>query len=210
MQLVKKPYTTETDENLMREVIKGDNRAFSEIYDRWSKPMLNYFYKMLWQDREKAEDFMQEIFTKIIHKPQLYNPSRAFKTWIYSVANNMCKNEYRRAEVRKGTSNSLHDNIIVHDSSAPDKEHDKNIFNDRLKEELELLSENHKKTFILRFKHDLIIKDISEILETSEGTVKSRIFYTLKKLGKNLKEFSPVAKTIMVGMCLIELAQYII
>jgi RNA polymerase sigma-70 factor (ECF subfamily) len=122
----------------------------------------------------------------------------------------MCKNEYRRAEVRKGTSNSLHDNIIVHDSSAPDKEHDKNIFNDRLKEELELLSENHKKTFILRFKHDLSIKDIAEILETSEGTVKSRIFYTLKKLGKNLKEFSPVAKTIMVGMCLIELAQYII
>ena len=120
MQLVKKSYTAETDENLMREVIKGDNLAFSEIYDRWSKPMLNYFYKMLWQDREKAEDFMQEIFTKIIHKPQLYNPSRAFKTWIYSVANNMCKNEYRRAEVRKGTSNSLHDNIIVHDSSAPD------------------------------------------------------------------------------------------
>ena len=146
MQLVKKPYTAETDENLMKEVIKGDSRAFSEIYDRWSKPMLNYFYKMLWQDREKAEDFM----------------------------------------------------------------HDKNIFNDRLKEELELLSENHKKTFILRFKHDLSIKDIAEILETSEGTVKSRIFYTLKKLGENLKEFSPVAKTIMVGMCLIELARYII
>ena len=73
-----------------------------------------------------------------------------------------------------------------------------------------MLSENHKKTFILRFKHDLSIKDIAEILETSEGTVKSRIFYTLKKLGKNLKEFSPVAKTIMVGMCLIELAKYII
>jgi len=211
MQLVKKPYTTETDENLMREVIKGDSRAFSEIYDRWSKPMLNYFYKMLWQDREKAEDFMQEIFTKIIHKPQLYNPSRAFKTWIYSVANNMCKNEYRRAEVRKGTSNSLHDNIIVHDTSnSPDKEHDKNIFNDRLKEELEKLSENHKKTFILRFKHDLSIKDIADILETSEGTVKSRIFYTLKKLGENLKEFAPVTKTIMIAMCLFELAQHII
>jgi len=60
MQLVKKSYTAETDENLMREVIKGNNLAFSEIYDRWSKPMLNYFYKMLWQDREKAEDFMQE------------------------------------------------------------------------------------------------------------------------------------------------------
>lgn len=210
MQIVKKTYTTETDENLMKEVIKGDSRAFSEIYDRWSKPMLNYFYKMLWQDREKAEDFMQEIFTKIIHKPQLYNPNRAFKTWLYSVANNMCKNEYRRAEVRKGTSNSLHDNIVVHDSSAPDKEHDKNIFNDRLKEELENLSDNHKKTFILRFKHDLSIKEIAEILETSEGTVKSRIFYTLKKLGEKLKEFNPINNTAIIAMCLIELVQSLI
>lgn len=205
MQLVKKTYSNETDENLMAEVINGDSRAFSEIYDRWSKPMLNYFYKMLWQDREKAEDFMQEIFTKIIHKPQLYNPNRAFKTWIYSVANNMCKNEYRRAEVRKGTSNSIHDNIVVHDSSSsPDKEHDKNIFNDRLKEELEKLSDNHKKTFILRFKHDLSIKEIAEILETSEGTVMSRIFYTLKKLGENLKEFNPI-NTTMIALCLFKL-----
>lgn len=192
MQIVKKTYTTETDENLMTEVIKGDSRAFSEVYDRWSKPMLNYFYKMLWQDREKAEDFMQEIFTKIIHKPHLYNPEKSFKTWIYSVANNMCKNEYRRAEIRKGTSNSLHENSHIKDPKrSPDKEHDKNVFNDRLKEELDQLSDNHRKTFILRFKHDLSIKEIAEILETSEGTVKSRIFYTIKKLSEQLKEFNP-------------------
>jgi len=192
MQIVKKTYSSETDENIMIEVTKGDSHAFSEIYDRWSKPMLNYFYKMLWQDREKAEDFMQEIFTKIIHKPHLYNPKKSFKTWIYSVANNMCKNEYRKQEIRKGTTNSLHDNIVVKDNSkSPDKEHDKNIFNERLKEELQNLSDNHRKTFILRFKHDLSIKEIAEILETSEGTVKSRIFYTIKKLGEQLKEFNP-------------------
>lgn len=183
----------------MAEVIKGNDRAFSEIYGRYSKPILNYFYKMLWQDRELAEDFMQELFTKIIHKPKLFDVNKSFKTWIYSIAHNMCKNEYRKHEVRKGTSNNLNENIKVENNEAsPDKRHDQQVFNDRLKEELELLSDTHKTTFILRFKHDLSIKEIADAMETSEGTVKSRIFYALKKLSENLKEFKPIGASVVL------------
>lgn len=196
MKVVGQKYT---DEELMAEVIKGNDLAFSEIYDRYSKAMLNYFYKMLWQDRELAEDFMQELFSKIIHKPNLFNVNRSFKTWIYSIANNMCKNEYRKQEVRKGTSNNLNENIsVANDDASPDKKHDQGIFNERLKEELNNLSDNHKNTFILRFKHDLSIKEIADIMETSEGTVKSRIFYTLKKLSENLKEFKPIGASVVL------------
>jgi RNA polymerase sigma-70 factor (ECF subfamily) len=198
MKVVKHDYTKDTDEQLMTEVIKGNDRAFSQVYDRYNKAMINYFYKMLWQDREKAEDFMQELFTKIIHKPELFNPERKFKTWIYSIANNMCKNEYRKQEVRKGTSNSLHDNIIVADQEmSAERKFDNSIFNDRLKEELAELSDNHRNVFILRFKHDLSIKEIAEALETSEGTIKSRIFYTLKKLNESLKEFKPITVSVV-------------
>lgn len=196
MKVVGQKYT---DEELMAEVIKGNDLAYSEIYDRYSKAMLNYFYKMLWQDRELAEDFMQELFSKIIHKPNLFNVNRSFKTWIYSIANNMCKNEYRKQEVRKGTSNNLNENIsVANDDASPDKKHDQGIFNERLKEELNNLSDNHKNTFILRFKHDLSIKEIADIMETSEGTVKSRIFYTLKKLSENLKEFKPIGASVVL------------
>ncbi|MCB9195319.1 MAG: RNA polymerase sigma factor [Flavobacteriales bacterium] len=199
MKVVSQKYKEYSDEELMAEVIKGNDRAFSEIYDRYSKAMLNYFYKMLWQDRELAEDFMQELFTKIIHKPNLFNVDRSFKTWIYSIANNMCKNEYRKQEVRKGTSNNLNENIsVANNEDSPDKKHDQGIFNDRLKEELDNLSDNHKNTFILRFKHDLSIKEIADIMETSEGTVKSRIFYTLKKLSENLQEFKPIGASVVL------------
>ena len=199
MKIVKHKYKENTDEELMIEVIKGNDRAFSEIYDRYSKMMLNYFYKMLWQDREKAEDFMQELFTKIIHKPELFNVTKSFKTWIFSVAHNMCKNEYRKQEVRKGTSNNLNENITVANNEiSPDQRYDTNVFNDRLKEELALLSSNHRTTFILRFKQDMSIKEIAEVMETSEGTVKSRIFYTLKKLSEQLDEFKPIGLTIVL------------
>lgn len=200
MKLAKQAYSTYTDEQLMDEVVKGNSRAFTEVYERYSRPMLNYFYKMLWQDKLKAEDFMQELFTKIIHKPHLFNSKLKFKTWIFSIANNMCKNEYRKQEVRKGSNNDLHDNIAGDDSSDQAKKVDRGIFNDRLKEELSLLSSSHREVFILRFKQGLSLKEIAEVLDVSEGTVKSRVFYTLKKLSANLKEFNPIAVSILLLM----------
>ena len=192
MRLIKPKYNSLKDEELMAEVIKGNQAAFSELYDKWSKPILNYFYKMLWQDLEKSQDFMQDLFTKIIHKPQLFNVNKSFKTWIYTIAYNMCKNEYRKNETRKNITNNLNENIGKIDQGNHDKIYDTNIFNERLNQELELLSTNHKKVFIMRMKHNLSIKEIADIMETSEGTVKSRIFYTLKKLSVSLKEFNPV------------------
>lgn len=193
MKLNTQSYTTDTDEQLMDEVVKGNSRAFTEIYDRYSKPMLNYFYKMLWQDHLKAEDFMQELFTKIIQKPHLFNSKLKFKTWIFSIANNMCKNEYRKQEVRKGSNHDLHENIVSEGDSNALQKVDQSLFKNRLKEELNLLSEAHKQVFILRFKQGLSLKEIADVLDVSEGTVKSRVFYTLKKLSANLKEFNPIA-----------------
>lgn len=204
MRLLTREHITieSTDEELMEAISNGSQKAFGILYDRWSKIMLNYFYKMLWQDREKAEDFMQDLFTKIIHKPYLFNTTKSFKTWIYSVANNMCKNEYRKQDVRKGTNNNLNENISVAGTDSPDKQHDFNQFNERLKEELNELSDKHRKVFIMRFKQNLSIKEIAEIMQTSEGTIKSRIFYTLKQLSENLKEFNPTLVKIITGIIL--------
>lgn len=191
MGLFKKNYKASTDEELMQYVAKGDSLAFEQIYNRYSKLMVNYFCRMLWKDREKAQDFMHDLFTKIVHKPDLYDASRSFKTWLYSVANNMCKNEYRKQEVRKNTTNSLHDNIHVADTASVNDGFDHDVFNGLLSKELEELEEVQRTTFILRYKMDMSIKEIAEVTETSEGTVKSRLFYTIKKLSDKLKMFDP-------------------
>ena len=57
--------------------------------------------------------------------------------------------------------------------------------------ELNRLSRDHKTVFILRIKEGFSIKEIAEITDSSEGTVKSRIFYCVKILAKRLKEFHP-------------------
>lgn len=199
-------YQELADNELMKHIAKKDTRAFSVLYDRYSDLLVNYFYKMLWQDREKAEDFMQDFFAKIIEKPKLYDTTRNFKTWMFSVANNMCKNEYRKQAVRANTNNTIDDGIQVTDLNTDIvKQTDENKFSERLTEELDQLDENQKSTFVLRYYQDMPIKEIAKTLNCSEGTVKSRLFYTLKKLSSSLKEFSPQYLQVLLGLLFFDL-----
>jgi len=146
---------------------------------------------MLGQDRDKAEDFTQDLFTKLIEKPQLFDTTKKFGTWIFSIACNMCKNEYRRLAVRKGTVNDESKALRAKDEGSENVVDymDKKNFDQLLQVELGLLDEKHRSVFILRFQEEMSIKEISEALSISEGTVKSRLFYTLKKLSDKLKVF---------------------
>ena len=185
-------YSSYTDNELMQSIVDKDTRAFSELYDRYNGVLVSYFYKMLWQDKEKAQDFMQDLFAKIIEKPHLFDLKRNFKTWIFSVANNMCKNEYRKQAIRKNTRYDVEEGYQVKDNAmdAMDKLQDSQ-FSEKLNQELDKLDEKQKSAFVMRYFQDMSIKEIAETLDVSQGTVKSRLFYTLKKLTVSLKDFAP-------------------
>jgi RNA polymerase sigma-70 factor, ECF subfamily len=191
MGLLSRKYYGLSDEELMQLVIKGEVKAFEEIYDRYCGKLLNYFHRMLWKDNEKSQDFMQELFTKIIERPQMFNPERLFKTWIYSVANNMCKNEYKKQEVRQEYHTAPLESLVNHTMEYDVTHLDHKAFHIRLYDELDKLDEAHKTTFILRYKEELSLNEISQVMECSEGTVKSRIFYTLKKISGKLHVYNP-------------------
>ena len=193
MKLFGSKHSDLSDELLMQKMSTGDKRAFDELYNRYSGPLHAYFMRMLWKDREKAEDFLQDLFAKLIQKPEYFDPSRSFKTWVYSVANNMCKNEYKRQEVRKGTVNGLDNHYSLSDKSENVMgEVQDAFFQEAFERSLEELDQKHREAFILRHVDGLSIKEISETLNANEGTIKSRIFYAVKYLAESLKEFDPV------------------
>jgi RNA polymerase sigma-70 factor (ECF subfamily) len=195
MRLFRPTYHKATDEELMSMLIKSDQRAFDEIYQRYSGPLLHYFMRMLWRDREKAEDLVHDLFAKIIRKPDYFDPEKSFKTWVYSVACNMCKNEYKKKEVRKGFSTGLdHHYALADNSSNVLRNVEDAFFKDALNDQLNNLDEKHREAFTLRHVEGLSVKEIAEVLGINEGTVKSRVFYAIKSLAANLKEFKPVEK----------------
>lgn len=167
---------------------QGDHQAFTVLYDRYSPRMMAYFYRMLWNDKERAADMTQDLFTKLIKHSTSFDENKKFKTWIYSIAGNMCKNEYRHEEVKTRHKQSKGD---LPPSTTSPVELDHARFKEDLEERLKSLDHVKRSVFIMRFKQQLSIKEIADVMECSEGTIKSRIFYTLKELSDKLKEYDP-------------------
>lgn len=192
MGLKQHAYRQHTDEALMQAVSERDQHAFSELYDRYGDRVYNYFYRMLWRDKELAEDFTQELFMKVIHHGDSFDGKRAFKTWLFSMANNMCKNEYRKHDVRKNAHPELQYQASQNHRVLQEHRIDKETFDAALAVALTMLDEAKRTTFELRYKEEMSIKEISQILDCSEGTIKSRLFYTLKHLNQELKTYEGI------------------
>src|SRR5690606_26795816 len=154
---------------------KGSEQAFNELYRRYSKNLLGFFYQRLYRDNERAQDFLQDLFLKIINKADSFNPDQKFKIWLYAMASNMCKNEYRKADVRGIKVDNYDFSQLIEDLpfSELSSKFDKNLFLNTLTEELGRLDESQSLTFILRYEQHLTIKEISKVMECEEGTVKS-------------------------------------
>jgi RNA polymerase sigma-70 factor (ECF subfamily) len=105
----------------------------------------------------------------------------------------MCKNEYQKQAVRKGTALDIEDHYSLSDANANVlKEVEMNQFGIAYEKNLSELKTEHREVFTLRHMDGLSIKEIAEIVQANEGTVKSRLFYATKQLAEKLKEFNPV------------------
>lgn len=183
-----------SDEELMQLVGRGNSPAFDELYARYSRRLLWYFTKMLGGDEERAQDCLQDVFLKIVERPELFKTDRNFSTWIFSIAHNMCKNEFRRRE------NALAEIAETDDFAADENMEivlEREEFRTLLLKELDELDDELRTTFLLRYMENFSIREISNVLQCPEGTVKSRLFNTAKKLAQRLKMFDPNAIPVM-------------
>ena len=182
----KKNISRLTNEELITAIKNGNQSAFSELYERFNQRLYYYFFRMLGNDKEVANDFLQDIFLKIINKPELFKPGYKFTSWIFTVAHNMCKNEYRHREVRKIISNDENPDQFLTDENSYEEMLKKEQLITQLFTEIEYLEEDQKAILLLKYKENFSLKEISEILELPLGTIKSRLYYARVELTKKL------------------------
>lgn len=176
-----------SDEDLMRLIQQGEGKALTELYNRYSKLMLRYFFRMLWKDENKAQDFLHDLFVKIIERPETFDTARKFSTWLYSVAHNMCKNEYRKKNFRDAQRTHL----IAEDSAESPvlDAMDSKIFLKHLDRVIATWDEDDRSLFTFRHELEMTFAEIGEVLKVPEGTAKSRWFYLRRSLAQHLQEF---------------------
>ncbi|MCA0238353.1 MAG: RNA polymerase sigma factor [Bacteroidetes bacterium] len=177
-------YGAATDNALMEAIGRNDEQAFAELYGRYGRRMYRFFYRMLWQDAARAEDFTQELFIKIIERPEAYNVSRPFVTWLYTLAHNLCKNEYRRQVRSLARQNGAQTEVApAYQPENPDQE----LLEQQLRAALDALPEAQRQCFILRYQEELSVQAIADIVGCPEGTVKSRLHHAIQKLAADMQ-----------------------
>jgi RNA polymerase sigma-70 factor (ECF subfamily) len=151
---------------------------------------LFYYALRLTSDQDEARDLLQETSLKALTFRDKYVQNTNFKAWIYTIMKNTFINNYRRNVKTKNTLDGSTTDFHLKfekDKSYPSPE---SIYNSKeIFKCINALEDEYKVPFNL-FLEGYKYKEIAENLNLPLGTVKSRIFFTRKKLGKSLKDYN--------------------
>lgn len=154
------------------------------------KNKLHYYALSLTSDNEKAEDLLQETFLKALTYRDKFAQNTNFKAWIYTIMKNTFINDYRRNVKSKNTFEGS--NNEFHLSFSTDKVYpspDSFYSSKEINNSIENLEDEYRIPFTM-FLDGFKYKEIADELDLPLGTVKSRIFFTRKKLEKSLAGFN--------------------
>lgn len=182
--------TMVTDAELMLRVKRGDIRAFENLVGRHQRPLINYFFRAVW-NRQTAEDMAQEVFLRIYTHAKDYEPQAKFTTYMYRVARNLWIDRMRHeAHAPKTVSldapvdaegDTFHD-VIGEDAPEPDARMEKEEKTAIVRKAIETLPEDQKAVLLLAEAKGMKYQEIAEALEIPLGTVKSRMHAAVMKL----------------------------
>ena len=176
-----------SDEDLMRRVAsRDDDRAFDELYHRYARRVMGFLMRQL-NDSEKAADLVQDAFMRLWSSRERYLSGKSFSTWLFSIAYNLLKNEYRRS----GYSSEYAEHVMNSTTEEQDEDVelrlDDRLFDEALRKELALLDADSRLLFSLRFEEEMTVPQIAEVMKIPEGTVKSRQHTIVRNLKQKLK-----------------------
>jgi RNA polymerase sigma-70 factor (ECF subfamily) len=124
------------------------------------------------QNREEAEDVLQETFLRVFREKQTYDPSFAFSTWIYTIALNLCRNQLKRRKRFKFFGIDL---IKDDRRYAVETKVQSSGLSSTLDQAIASLPVKYRTVFVLREVNQLSYEEMAESLNVPLGTVKSRV-----------------------------------
>ena len=187
---------TPEEVRLIKACQDGDPSSFNMLVWRWEKPLYNFIYKYV-GNATLAEDLVQDTFIRVLKSIKRYTHQGSFSTWLYRIAVNLCKDHLKRKRLPMV---SLHDyyttgsgeKIYVQDRVADEKARTDDSLNAEEREELVRrllagLPEEQRIVILLKEYQELTFREISEVLDVPEGTVKSRLYHALRAMKENLE-----------------------
>ena len=188
MESVKK----QDDLSLINRFKAGDTSVFEEILLKYQDRIYNLCRYMLGNAHD-AEDAAQDVFLKAYQNLNRFKPEASLLTWLYRIAINTCIDYRRKPFFESVFKNSKEGDVFVvdqpSDSPSPEKLYESKEIGNAIQFALGRLSEKLRTVIVLKEIEGLSYEEISEVLDVSIGTVKSRISRAREKLKELLNKF---------------------
>jgi len=171
----------ERDTFLLKEIAKGDQEAFKELYISYQPRLIKFCSRILKNDVALAADITDEALIAVWKSAGTFSGNSQPSTWIHSIA------RFRLiAYLRKSKEVLLNDDSaalsLVDESPLPEDEIASSETSAEIVEGLGKLSDKHREVIELVYFKELSVKEVAGVLNISENTVKTRMFYARNKL----------------------------
>ncbi|GAA0615294.1 RNA polymerase sigma factor [Virgibacillus siamensis] len=169
------------DRQLIHEIMNGSEAAMEVLTRRYYKSIFSFVYRKV-GNKDSAYDLTQDIFIKMIKKIDTYSNKGSFKSWLYTLAVNHCRDYWKSADYKVTSKQSELPDYLSNEQNQVPYIFEKKETREQVKAAVEELPEYQKEVVLLKYFHDLKIRDISEVTKAKESTVKSRLRQGLSKL----------------------------
>lgn len=173
------------DAQLVKEFRKGNIDAFNNLVEIWQQRIHRFAYRYF-SSHDEAMEITQKTFIRAYKKLHTLEDAEKFSSWIYRIANNLCLDEMKRAGRKRSTSmEALQEHPAAKRvAEIPDRRLQQRELGSILQQALNQLPVEQRIVVIMKEYEGLKFREIAEILEEPENTVKSRMYYGLTSLRK--------------------------
>lgn len=162
---------------------KGDNRARYELYELYSKAMFNICYRMM-NNREEAEDMLQEAFTQAFIKLHSFRYESNFGSWLKRIVVNTCINAINKRKVEL----TYCEEIYHYDKTEEQNDYEPEFTVATVTKAMEQLPEGGRMVFSLYLLEGYDHAEIAQIMGITESTSKSQFMRAKRRIVSILKE----------------------
>lgn len=175
-------YKGASESEIIEMCLSGDERAWKEFVSRWHIRLFRVLSKKL-SDSERAKDLVQDTFVRVFKHLPNYDPSKSFSTWIYTIALNLAKNEFRDRKRNPLISNNRFSHSFVlsdrFTAAAKERNPEQQLLDN---EKMEIISrliktlpEHHRQVLHWRYVLGMTYRQMANEANVVEGTIKSRL-----------------------------------
>ncbi len=181
---------SQIERDIVDGIVEGDEMAFEGLFKSFFAELTIYATRFV-EDRENAEEIVQDIFFNLWNNRLKLNINTSIKAYLYTTVRNTCLNLIKHKKVeskyREYFSRQLHE-----DELQPEDWMDGNELQEKITATIEKLPPERKKVFVMSRFDNLKYKEIAEKLDISVKTVENQMGKALKFLREELKEFLPL------------------